>query len=89
MRFPNWDRQIFQCAPRSDRGLNPVAEMGWNGIAMRVCIFLRGSLYGVLAPMTKPVWCAAALRDGPLAKRLAAQVLNPKLAPFEIGGFTS
>ncbi len=44
-------------------------EIGADGVANSVRIYLRGRLYGVLAPAANPGWCVAALKDGPLAKR--------------------
>jgi hypothetical protein len=46
-------------------------ELGGDGVATKVALYLHGQLYGVLAPMVKPGWCVAVLKDGPLAKRLS------------------
>jgi hypothetical protein len=45
-------------------------ELGGDGVATKLALYLHGQLYGILAPMVKPGWCIAVLKDGPLAKRL-------------------
>ena len=47
-----------------------VWELDQDGIVTKAKLFLFGQLYGVLAPLAKPGWCIAALKDGPLAKTL-------------------
>lgn len=45
-------------------------EFDEGGLFVRVGLYLRGKLYGLLVPMAKPGWCVAARKDGPLAKPL-------------------
>lgn len=56
-------------------------EIGADGVAMRVKLFLYGQLYGVLAPAAKPGWCVAAVKDGPLAKCLISATPDSPPSP--------
>ena len=46
-------------------------DIDTDGFLRQMRVFLRGKLYGILAPTAKPGWCIAAQKDGPLAKCLA------------------
>jgi hypothetical protein len=57
---------------QSEDDLEAEWEVGADGVATRVRLYLYGCLYGVLAPAAKPGWSVAVVKDGPLAKLLSS-----------------